>query len=168
MLSGLKASVDGVDKNFQEIQAASEDNSRHREELQRHLEDGQAKTTAKRNPEVENMRRMVEEAMLNADEEKIMKWKAEAEAEAEKGAAEDARVSALKAEAESANCKAEAAEREAEAARVVMLEAATELEKAAASDVMRTASNVAKLARAEANKAKKAAKKAARNRAAQL
>ena len=75
MLSGLKASVDGVDKNFQEIQAASEDNSGQREELQQPLEDGRAKTTAKRNPEVENMRRTVEEAMLNADEEKMMKDK---------------------------------------------------------------------------------------------
>ena len=164
MLSGLKASVNGVDKNFQEIQAASEDNFGQREELQQPLEDGQAKTTAKRNPEVENMRRMVEEAMLNADEEKMMKWKAEAE----KSAAEEARVSVLQAKAERADCKAEAAEREAEAARVVMLEAATELEKAAASEVMRTASSVAKLARGEANKAKKAATKAAKNRAAQL
>jgi hypothetical protein len=156
----LKASADGVDKNFQEIQAAPEDTSGQREELQQPLEDRQAKATAKRKAEVENVRRIVEEAILNADEGKMMKWKAEAERRA---AAEEARVSDLNAKAERANCKAEAAEREAKAARVVMLEAATELEKVVAGEVMHAASGVAKLARGEAKKAKKAAKKGAKN-----
>ena len=155
--------MNGVDKNFQEKQAAPEDISEQREELHQPLEDRQAKVTAKRRPEVENMRRIVEEAMLNADEGKMAKWKAEAE----KSAAEEARVSDLKAKAEEAECRAVATEREAEAARIVMLEAATELEKAVASEVRRVASGAAKLARDEANKAKKAATKAA-NRAAQL
>ena len=158
LVAGLKASADGVNKDFQDIQAAPEGISGQREELRQPLEDCQcqAKATAKRNLEVENARRMVEEAMLNVDEGKIMKWKAETE----RSASEEARVSDLKAKAESANRKAEAAEREAEAVRVVMLEAATELEKAAASEVMLVVSSVAKLARAEAKKAKKAATKA--------
>jgi uracil phosphoribosyltransferase len=114
------------------------------EELQQPLEDRQAKATAKRNPEVENVRRMVEAAILNADQETMMKWKAEAD---------------LKTKAEEANCKAEAAEREAEAARVVVLEAATGLEKAAANEVRRATCSAAKAARDEARKAaRKAAK----------
>jgi hypothetical protein len=146
LVAGLKASADGINKNFQEIQAAPEDISGQREELQQPSEGRRAKATAKRNLEIENAWRIVEEAMLNADEGKIMKWKAEAE----KSAAEEARVSDLKAKAE----WADKTEREAEAARVVMLEAATELEKVVAGEVMRAASSVAKLARGEANKAR--------------
>lgn len=109
------------------------------------------------------MRRMVEAAMLKADEGKKMKWKAEAE----RHGAEEAKVSDLKTKAESAVRKAEAVEREAEAARVVVLEAVSGLEKAAANEVRRAICSTAKTARGEANKAKKAAKKAA-NQAAQL
>jgi fused signal recognition particle receptor len=155
--------MNGVDKSFQEKQATSDDISGQREELQQPLEDRQAKATAKPKPEVEKVRRMVEAAMLKADEGKMIKWKAQAE----KHAVEEARVSDLKAKAESAECKAQAAEREAEAAKVVILEAATELEKAAASEVRHAASSAAKVAREEAKKARKAATKAA-NRAAQL
>jgi hypothetical protein len=146
-----------------EKQATPDDISGQREELQQPLEDRQAKATAKPKPEVEKVRRMVEAAMLKADEGKMIKWKAQAE----KHAVEEARVSDLKAKAESAECKAQAAEREAEAAKVVILEAATELEKAAASEVRHAASSAAKVAREEAKKARKAATKAA-NRAAQL
>jgi hypothetical protein len=159
--------MNGVDESFQEKQAAPEDISGRREELQRLLEDCLAKATAKRKPEVENVQRMVVEAMLKADEGKMMEWKAEAERRV-------AEESGLEAEARNAKCKAgaaeleaEAAEREAEAARVVMLEAATELEKAAASEVRRAACKAAKVARAQAKKARKAATKAA-NRAAQV
>jgi hypothetical protein len=156
--------VDGWnDKSFQEKQAAPEDISGHREELQQPSEVRQAKATAKRKPEVENMQRMVEAAMFKADEGKMMKWKADAE----RHAAEEAKVSDLKAKAEGAECKAEAAERNAEAAKVVMLEAVSGLEKAAANEVRRAACSAATAARGEAKKAKKAAKKAA-NQAALL
>jgi hypothetical protein len=154
--------MNGVDKSFQEKQAAPGDRSGQREELQQPLEDRQVKAIAKHKPEVENVRRLVEEAMLNADGGKMMKWKAAAE----KYAAGEARVSDLKAKAVDAECKAEAAERKAKAARVVV-EAVSGLEKAAASEVMRAACGAAIVARSEANKAKKAAKKAA-NQAAQL
>ena len=106
------------------------------------MEDRQEKATA---PEVENVRRMVEEAMLKADEGKVSKWKAEAE----KRAAEEAKVSELKVKAERAVCKAEAKEREAEAARVIMLEAATELEKAVVSEVRFAVCRAAKEAKDE-------------------
>jgi colicin import membrane protein len=159
--------VNGVDKRFQEKQAAPEDISMQREELQQPLEDCQAKTTTNCKPEVENVRRMVEAAMLNADEGKMMVWKAEAE----KRAVQKARAADVEARAEDAKCKAEAAEleaeaamREAEAARVVMLEAATELERAAASEVKDTVRSTARGARDKADNAWKAAALAA-NRA---
>jgi hypothetical protein len=149
--------MNGVDKGFQEKQAASEDISGQREELQQPLEDRQAKTTANCEPEVENVRRMVEEAMLNADVGKMTKWKAEAE----KCAAEETRVSKLKAKAESAECKAQAAEREAQAARVVMLEAVSGLEKVAAREVMRATRIAASTARSQAHHANDKAAEAA-------
>ena len=116
--------MNGVDKSFQEKQAAPEDISGQREELQQPLVDRQAKTTTNCKPEVENVRRKVAELILNADEGKMMKWKIEAE----KCAAVEAGVSALKAKAEDAKCKAEVAEREADAAEVVVLEAVSGLE----------------------------------------
>jgi hypothetical protein len=155
-----------IDESFQENlkQAAPGDINGQREEVdQPSAEDHQAKATAKHKPEVENVRRMVEAAMLKADEGKKMKWKADAE----KYGAEEAKVSGLKAKAEKAACKAEAAEREAEAARVVVLEAVSGLEKAAANEVRRAVCSTAKAARVEAKKAKKAATKAA-NQEAQL
>jgi hypothetical protein len=151
--------TNGVDKSFQEKQAAPEDFSEQREELQQPLEDCQAKAITKR-PEIENVRRMVEAAMLKADEGKLMEWKAEAE----QRVAEEARAAELEAKAEDAKCKAEAAEREAEAAereakaaRVVVLEAATGLEKAAASEVKRALCSAAKVAKDKAYKARGAA-----------
>jgi hypothetical protein len=100
---------------------------------------------------------MVEEAMLNADEGKMTKWKAEAE----KCAAEETRASKLKAKAESAECKAQAAEREAQAARVVMLEAVSGLEKVAAREVMRATCIAASTARSQAHHANDKAAEAA-------
>src|SRR6266478_6394531 len=113
-----------VDKSLQEIQGVPEDVGGRTEELEQPIKDSQAGAKARCKPEVEKVRRMVETAMLNADEGKMMKWKAEAE----KRAAEEARVAEFKAKAEEARCKAEAAEAEAEAAKVVILEAATGLE----------------------------------------
>ena len=144
--------MNGVDKSFQEKRAAPEDISGQREELQQPLEDRQAKTTANCKPEVENVRRKVAELILNADEEKMTKWKTEAE----KCAAVEARVSALKAKAEDAKCKVEVAELEADAAEVVVLEAVSGLEKAAAREVMRATRSAAQVARARAIKANNA------------
>ncbi len=95
--------TNGVDKSFQEKQAAPEDFSGQREELQQPLEDRQAKATAKQ-AEIENVRRMMEAAMLKADEGKLMEWKTETE----KRATEEARAAELEAEAEDAKCKVEA------------------------------------------------------------
>jgi len=150
--------MNGLNKNFQEKQAAPEDISGQREELQQSLGGRQAKATATRKPEVENVRHMMEAAMLKADEGKLMEWKAEAE----KHAAEKARAAELKAVAEDAKCKAEAAEleaevaeREAEAAKVLELEAATELEKAAESEVRHAVCRAANMARDKTKRAKK-------------
>ena len=148
--------MNGVDKSFQEKQAASEDISGQREELQQPLEDRQAKTTANCKPEVENVRRMVEALMLNADEGTMTKWKDKAE----RCAAEEARVSDLKAEAEDAKRTAEAAECEDEAARV-MFEAASGLEKVAAREVMSATHSAAYEATMWANDAHFQAAKAA-------
>ena len=149
--------MNGVDKSFQEKQAEPEDINGQREELQQPLEDRQAIATAKRKPEAENVRRMMEAAMLKADEGNLMEWKAEVE----KHAAKEARAAELKAVAEDTKCKAEAteleaeaAEREVEAAKVLELEAATELEKAAASEVRHAVCSAAKVARSKAKKGK--------------
>ena len=149
-----------IDEIFQENlkQVAPEDINGQREELkQPSAEDHQAKATAKCKPEVENVRRMVEAAMLKADEGTKMRWKADAE----KHGAEETKASGLKAKAESAERKAEAAEREAQAARVVVREAVSGLEKQAALEVRRAICYTAKEARDEAIKARKAAMKAA-------
>ena len=140
--------INGVDKSFQEKQAASEDISGQREELQQPLEDRQAKTTANFKPEVENVRRMMEELMLNTDEGTMTRWKDKAE----RCTAKEARVSDLKAAAEDAKYKAEAAEREAEEANT-MFGAVSGLEKVVAREVLRTAQGAATSARRLANDA---------------
>ena len=141
--------INGVDKSFQEKQGAPEDISGQREELQQPLEDRQAKTTANLKPEVENVRRMMEELMLNTDEGTMTRWKDKAE----RCTAKEARVSALKAIAEDAEYKAEMAEREAEEANI-MFKAVSGLEKVVAREVLHTAQGAATSAKGLANDAR--------------
>jgi membrane protein involved in colicin uptake len=161
--------VNGVDKSFQEKQGAPENIGEQTEEPPQPMDDCQAKEIAMRKAEVENMRRKVEEAMRNADNRTMMKWKAEAKrrAEAEARAAElkakaEAEAEDAKRKAEAAEREAEAAEREAEAVNVVVLEAVSGLEKAAASEVASAASRTASKARYMADGAADAAKAAAK------
>jgi len=100
----------------------------------------------------------VEEAMRNANSQKMWKW----EAEVQRRADEEARAAEFEAKAEDATCKAEAAEREAEAARVVVLEAVSGLEKVVASEVVREALTTAYNAKNEADTASRLAATAAR------
>jgi len=153
--------VNGVDQSFQQKQGTPEDIGKQTEELPQPMDDCQAEEIARRKAEVENVRRKVEEAMRNASNGTMKRWKAKVQ----ERAVDEARAAELEAKAEDAKCGAEAAEHEAEAAGVVVLEAVSGLEKAAASEVARAACRTAGEARHMANDARRAAKDAARTAA---
>ena len=150
--------VVGVDKSFQQKQGAPEDMGKQTEEPPQPMDDCQAEEIARREAEVENVRRKVEEAMRNADNQKMWGW----EAEVQQRVNEEARAAELEAKAEDAKRKAEAADREAEATRVVVLEAVSGLEKVVAKEVLREALTTAYNAKNEADTASRLAATAAR------
>ena len=155
--------VNGIDQSFQQKQGAPEDIGKRTKEFPQSMNDCQAEEIARQEAEIENVQRKVEEAIRNANDGKMRKWKTEVQ----ERAVVEARAAEFKAKAEEAKCKAEAAEREAEAARVVVLQTVSGLEKAAASEVARAACSTATSARYWANdarfKAAEAARKAARS-----
>jgi hypothetical protein len=162
LVSILRASVDGVGKCFQAKQEAPEDIGGQTEELeQRHVADNQAEATAKCKPEVENV---WQGSIFEANEGKVMGWKAEAEAE--KRVAEEATVAGFMAQAEEAKSKmeaeAEAEKRAAGEATVAELKAQAERARCKAEALEREA----KAKRAEAKRAKKAANRAVTEAAA--